>query len=535
MEEDIDSILKNSLSEEQYKSIISLLNNKDESISIMSKALERQEEQIKELHEKNQYLYLEMIHYKNLAGIRAKMKFARQKEALSEQLSLFDDIETNQEEGELEERIAEAERKPEEKKEIQRRRNLVNFENSDLPIKRFDVRLNDDKLIDINSDIIKKTLCVMPARHYIKETHYHQYRDKDTGEIVKASEERGALGKSMVSEEVLSEIINDKVLKSLPLYRQEKAFKLEGIEFSRQCMSNLIFQSSNAIRPLVDKIDEYIRSADINRTDETELNVLEYRKEKATTSKHNSYIWLFSTGNGHHPAYSYRLGPGRDKRVLVDYFKTDRKRYLISDGYNAYQGMENITNVYCLPHIRRCFYQLINKNSSKESKAVRIVNLIGEIYHEERKIKEEAHGYEEIKASRNIKELPILEKLEAYIDGFKDTLTTKSGLYKAVRYFKDHITGFKEVFKDGRLELDNNASERGIKDIVIGRKNWMFANTRKGADITLMYYSLVKTAMENKLNPVKYITKLLKELPYKEDKNFDYENYLPWNITLDED
>ena len=255
MEEDIDSILKNSLSEEQYKSIISLLNNKDESISIMSKALERQEEQIKELHEKNQYLYLEMIHYKNLAGIRAKMKFARQKEALSEQLSLFDDIETNQEEGELEERIAEAERKPEEKKEIQRRRNLVNFENSDLPIKRFDVRLNDDKLIDINSDIIKKTLCVMPARHYIKETHYHQYRDKDTGEIVKASEERGALGKSMVSEEVLSEIINDKVLKSLPLYRQEKAFKLEGIEFSRQCMSNLIFQSSNAIRPLVDKID----------------------------------------------------------------------------------------------------------------------------------------------------------------------------------------------------------------------------------------------------------------------------------------
>ena len=343
------------------------------------------------------------------------------------------------------------------------------------------------------------------------------------------------MGKSMVSEEVLSEIINDKVLKSLPLYRQEKAFKSEGIEFSRQCMSNLIFQSSNAIRPLVDKIDEYIRSADINRSDETELNVLEYRKEKATTSKHNSYIWLFSTGNGHHPACSYRLGPGRDKRVLVDYFKTDRKRYLISDGYNAYQGMENITNVYCLPHIRRCFYQLINKNSSKESKAVRIVNLIGEIYHEERKIKEEAHGYEEIKASRNIKELPILEKLEAYIDGFKDTLTTKSELYKAVRYFKDHITGFKEAFKDGRLELDNNASERGIKDIVIGRKNWMFANARKGADITLMYYSLVKTAMENKLNPVKYLTKLLRELPYKEDKNFDYENYLPWNITLDED
>ena len=133
-----------------------MLNNKDESISIMSKALERQEEQIKELHEKNQYLYLEMIHYKNLAGIRAKMKFARQKEALSEQLSLFDDIEANQEEGELEERIAEAERKPEEKKEIQRRRNLVNFENSDLPIKRFDVRLNDDKLIDINSDISKR-------------------------------------------------------------------------------------------------------------------------------------------------------------------------------------------------------------------------------------------------------------------------------------------------------------------------------------------------------------------------------------------
>ena len=63
----------------------------------------------------------------------------------------------------------------------------------------------------------------------------------------------------------------------------------------------------------------------------------------------------------------------------------------------------------------------------------------------------------------------------------------------------------------------------------------MFANTSKGADVTLMYYSLVKTAVENKLNPVKYITKLLKELPYKEDKNFDYNNYLPWNVTLDED
>lgn len=335
-------------------------------------------------------------------------------------MRLFDDIELNQNIAETEEKIVIAKKKEVEVKKVQKRRNFVNLDEVNLPVKIIHKTIDDCELKDIHSDIIKRVLCVIPSKHYIKEYHIHQYRKSNSDEIVKAYEYRGVLGKSMISEEVVSEIINNKVLNRLPLYRQEKSFVLEGINFSRQCMSNLIFQTYPAIKPILDSLDNYIKKADINRSDETELNIIEIRKNKPTTSKYTSYIWLFSTGNNYHPAYSNKLGPGRDRKVLLDYFGDKEKRYLMSDGYKAYQGIDNITNVYCLTHIRRNFFKLINKNTPKDAKSVRIVNLIDNIYHIEKEIKESKLTYSEIKEARIKRELPIVNELNEYIDTFKN-------------------------------------------------------------------------------------------------------------------
>ncbi len=503
----------------------------EEMLTRLSATIKRLEARIQanQKDEDIESLKTQLSYYKELYVSKVKEMFCRSSEQSDSKVEVLDDIELTQHVGEIEEKVADILDKPEEKKKVQKRRNLVNVENTNLPVIEEHLTIDAPDLKEIGVDIVNR-ICVVPAKYFIKKYFIHKYKNKKTGEIIKAGEERGALGKSMIDEAVLSEIINEKVLNSSPLYRQENKFELLGIDFSRQCMSNLIFKTYPALKPLLDEINSYIKSADINRSDETGLNVIEMRKDKPTSSKFNSYIWLLSTGNGYEKAYSYNLGPGRNKEVILNYFGDERKRYLISDGYNAYKGINNITNVYCLAHMRRNFFKLINSNSTKDSKAVKIVSLFDSIYHEEKLIKEKNLSYEEIKEERIKHELPIVEVLTSYITSLKETVSKQSSIYKAINYYLEHIEGFMKVFEDGRLELDNNASERGIKDLVIGRKNWLFANTSKGAEVTLLYYSLIKTAKENNLNTYDYITKLLRELPYKYDPSFDYKKYLPWNL-----
>ena len=167
--------------------------------------------------------------------------------------------------------------------------------------------------------------------------------------------------------------------------------------------------------------------------------------------------------------------------------------------------MTNIENVYCLTLMRRKFYELIQPTTPDNHLSKVAVKEIAEIYALENVIQENYSGnYEKIKELRLEKIKPVFENLLALIEKHKDNVLPKSQLGKAINYFLSAKDGFAKVFEDGRLELDNNASERGIKSFVIGRKNWLFTNTEKGAKISCGLYSLINTAIANGLKAEDY-------------------------------
>ena len=213
----------------------------------------------------------------------------------------------------------------------------------------------------------------------------------------------------------------------------------------------------------------------------------------------------------------------------------NKTRFLQSDGYNAYSNIPNVTNVYCLAHIRRKFYALIDKKTKQDSPSKIIVSKIDKIYYIDNSINDTyKDDYKIIKEARIKLLLPECEELFDYIKIQKDKCLVNSSIGRAISYALNCKDGFMNLFKDGRLELDNNASERKVKMFVIGRKNWLFANTIKGAKVSCGLYSLLRTAVENNLKPFEYLTLLLDKLgPLNEKERLNIANdLLHWSKNL---
>ena len=508
-----ESILSK-LSPEEVSQISEILTQKDVIIA-------QKDSRIEELEKEN-------LHLSELLRARTKERFCISSEQSGEQLSLFNDADLINKIDELEE-VCEKENVLPEKMKKERAKRVTKAVDMNLPVVVEHVESKDPTLTDIHSDHIVRKIARIPAKYFILETHYHKYRTQD-GRIVLHGYEEGAFGKSMADSTLVSDIAYQRYVMSTPLYRIEQDAARNGIVMPRQDQARWLAVGKRIFSPVLELIDSYMLSCDILRSDETPFNVLEERSGKAVIGKATSYVWALSTGRGFHPAFHYLEGD-RSRETLLSFLKpTVKKMYLQSDCYGAYRNIGGTENVYCLTHIRRGFFKCISKDTAKDHLAKRAVTLIDRMYHEEKLIQEGHEGeYATILALRKEKVKPIYDLLKALVEQEGVKCSAKTQLGKAVEYFSNAHSGFEKVFEDGRLDLDNNYSEReAIKPFVIGRKNSLFAITHDGADVTCAYYSLARTALANKLNPYEYMVYLFDSLPYKKDEKFDYSSYLPW-------
>ena len=128
---------------------------------------------------------------------------------------------------------------------------------------------------------------------------------------------------------------------------------------------------------------------------------------------------------------------------------------------------------------------------------------------------------------------PVLEAFLSWLKSQEQRVLPKSGLGKAITYCLNQWDKLVVFLEDGRLEIDNNRSERSIKPVVIGRKNWLFSNTPQGARASAMIYSLVETAKANELNPYYYLRYLFEQLPNMDLTDIDaLDRLLPWSASL---
>lgn len=335
--------------------------------------------------------------------------------------------------------------------------------------------------------------------------------------------------KSFATPSLLSQIITSKYQYALPLYRQESMFKQYGIALSRQTMSSWALKCAEILKPLYQHLHQVLLQQRVIHADETTVNVLASEKSKC-------YMWLYCTGTDS-PGNSAQA-TSNPNIVLYDYhasrasacaieFLQGYSGYLQVDGYQGYASTK-ATLVGCWAHARRKFIEAdVAQGKGKSGKANFAVNFIKKLYRIEIKIKElspeEKYNYRQEHAK------PLLNEFHTWLIKSSEQVLPKTALGTALSYNLKQWPKLIRYLEDGELNIDNNRAERAIKPFVIGRKNWMFSNTTKGAEASAVLYSLIETAKSNGLVPFDYLHHILKELG--EGKS-NTEGLLPWNVSL---
>lgn len=298
-----------------------------------------------------------------------------------------------------------------------------------------------------------------------------------------------------------------------PLYRMEKEFERQGLKLSRQAMSRWLLRASELwLEPIYEELHKQLLKRQVLHADETTLQVLQEPGRRSTSK---SYMWLYRTsGDAEQQIVLYDYKPNR-KPENAEKFLEGFSGWLHADGYQGYHRLpENIRVVGCWAHARRKFneaLQVLPEESRKDSQAAVGERYCTELFRIEQALAEltpEQRYIERLK-----QEKPVLDAMLAWANDLYGKTAGKSALGKALYYLTEQWPYLVKYLEDGRLELSNNRAERSIKPFVMGRKNWLFANTPGGAQASAIIYSLIETAKENNLAPYRYLLWILQTAP----------------------
>lgn len=329
--------------------------------------------------------------------------------------------------------------------------------------------------------------------------------------------------KGIATATLLSQIITSKYQYALPLYRQESLFKQYGIALSRKTMADWMMKSADLFKPLYARLQEILLQQGVIQADETTLKVINEDKIK-------SYMWLYCTGTdspSKNPIPNivlYDYQSVRAGQCAIDYLD-GFTGYLQVDGYVGYEKT-TAKLVGCWAHARRKFKEAqTTQPKGKTGKADMALSMIQKLYRIEISLKDKSA--QEKYQLRQEKAKPLLEEFYQWLA--KANVVKKSALGTAIGYCQNQWHKLIRYIEDGNLSIDNNRSERAVKPFVIGRKNWLFSNTAKGAKASAMLYSIIETAKANDLIPFDYIAHCLEQLSMA---HVDVEKLLPWNVKL---
>lgn len=477
-------------------------------------------------------------------NLQQKRRFGRssEKTPIDGQISIFNEAES-EEKPEAPEPVLEK-IVYERKKKVGNRKDLL----ENLPVETIEYQISDQELDCDNcgeklhemSKEIRRELKIIPPKVSIVEHVRFIYacrnceKNNINTNIKTASMPKPALPGSIASSSAIAYVMNEKFVKAIPLYRQEQEWKRIGVKISRQTMANWMITSSNKWLSIIyERMKKHLIKKDILHADETTLQVL---KEIGRSSESKSYMWLYRTGREGPPIilYDYQTTrAGKHAQKFLEGFKG----FLHTDGYEGYSLVPEIISVGCWAHARRYFVDALKSMPEKLDDKVTITEegktFCDKLFSIEKKLYDVTN--EERYRGRSEFSRPVLDSFKVWLDYWSSRVTRKSALGKAIYYCRNQWKKLEAFMLDGRLEIDNNRSERSIKPFVIGRKNWLFSNTPKGATASAIIYSIIETSKENELNPFEYLIYLLDTLPNIDIENIDeIDNILPWSDALPE-
>jgi len=469
---------------------------------------------------------------------RHKQFGASSERSVHEQGALFNEAEVIAEAGPVEEQIRQTisyERKKPGRRPIPK----------DLPIERIEYRLPEAEQIcgccglalhEMSTEV-RHEVKLIPAQVKIIQHVRYVYGCRNcekTGievPIKTAEAPRPVIEKGLASPSAVAYVMTMKFVEGVPLYRQEQHYARMGIDLSRGVLSNWMLKGSDWLELIYGRLHQKLLEQSILHADETTVQVL---KEPGRAAESQSYMWLYRTGCVGPPIVLFEYQPSRSgdhPRKFLEGFKG----YLQVDGYAGYHNIPNVELAGCWAHLRRKFDEVLKglppKQRASGSNAQQALDLINKLFLIERDLQQVTS--EERLRARDLRSRPIVESFRKWLDDISSAILSKSLFGVAVHYGRQQWTKLIRFLEDGRIELSNNRSERSIKPFVIGRKNWLFANTPHGARASAIIYSLVETAKENRLNPYTYLTYLFEKLPNLDTRDaVALDQLLPWNVKF---
>ena len=375
---------------------------------------------------------------------------------------------------------------------------------------------------------IAETLELVPASWKVIQHVREKFSCRSCEAITQAPAPSHPIARGRAGPQLLAQVLFSKYRAHIPLNRQSDIYAKEGVDLDVSTLADWVGACSATLAPLVEAIEVHVLSAERIHADDTTVPVL--AKNKCTTGR----LWTYVRddrpfGGASFPAALFRYSPDRSgdhpKRHLAKY-----SGLMQADAYSGYNDLYAdgrkpgpIIEAACWAHGRRKFYELAELQ--KAPLAIEAVRRIDELFAIEREIN--GQPPDERRRVRQARSKPLADDLEAFLRKERKTLSAKSPAAKAMDYSLKRWPAFTRFLDDGRLCMSNNAAERALRGVAIGRRNWTFCGSDAGGRRAAAIYTLIETCRLNDVDAKAWLADVLARIADHPASRIS--ELLPWN------
>jgi transposase len=376
---------------------------------------------------------------------------------------------------------------------------------------------------------VSEVLEYEPARFKVIRTVRTKLSCTQCDRIVQEPAPHRPIARGLAGPNLLAHVLVSKYADHLPLYRQSEIYEREGVELDRSTLADWVGGASRTLEPLVDALKRYVLDGTKLHGDDVPIPVLAPGNGKTKTGR----LWTYvrddrPAASPEAPAVWFAYSPDRKSEHPANHLARF-KGTLQADGFagfNRLYGKGAIVEAACWAHVRRKFNDLYEAHASPIAKEA--LERIAALYGIEKEIR--GRPPDERLEIRKTRSRPLLESLQAWFKSSLSVLSKKSDVTTAIHYALGRWTQLLRYTTDGRLEIDNNAAERALRAVALGRKNYLFAGSDNGGERAAAIYSLIGSAKLNGLNPEAYLSHVFARIADHPISRID--DLLPWNTPL---